>query len=83
MYNTTPGKLYGPFNLRPENYREYEFGPEGERIVYRIDNPVSLFYRRNGTTHRVVDAKLVTHVVPAPGYHGCVIRWEQYGDPEY
>lgn len=54
-----------------EVYREYDFGGR----VYRIDNPVSLFLREGGTTHRVMDRNGVVHCVPAPGNSGCVLRW--------
>jgi hypothetical protein len=43
--------------------------------VYRITKPVTLFYRKGGSTHRVVDVEGVAHLVPGPGYRGCVIRW--------
>jgi hypothetical protein len=58
-------------DLLVEAWREYDFGGR----VYRIDAPVTLFYREGGTTHRVVDAAGVTHCVPAPGHQGCVLRW--------
>lgn len=57
--------------ITDEQWREYDFGGR----VYRIENPVALYVRPGGTTHRVVDAAGVTHCVPAPGYNGCVLRW--------
>lgn len=60
------------FDLTTEEYREYDFSGR----VYRIDNPVSLFYRDGGTTHRVVDKDGVVHCLPAPGLQGCVLRWK-------
>lgn len=63
--------LVGPLPLTDETYREYDFGGR----TYRIDNPVSLFYRIGGSTHRIVDAAGVTHCLPAPGEGGCVLRW--------
>lgn len=58
-----------------EVYREYEFGhSEYERTVYRIDRPVSVEYMLSGTTHRVFDHNNVMHIVPAPGFVGCVVR---------
>ena len=60
------------FNLTTELYREYDFGGR----VYRIDNPVTLFYRDGGTTHRVLDSENVVHCVPVPGERGCVLRWK-------
>ena len=55
-----------------EAWREYDFGDR----VYRINNPVTVFYRAGGSTHRVVDTTGVVHCVPAPGVNGCVLRWQ-------
>lgn len=67
-----------PFDISHELYREYDFGGR----VYRIDNPIILLIRPGGVTHRVVDTDGVAHCVPAPGYHGCVIRWKsKEGEP--
>ncbi len=69
------------FDLTTERYREYEFLVSntenyGKTVRnYTIEEPVSLFFRDGCTTHRVVDSKGVVHCVPAPGYHGCVLRW--------
>jgi hypothetical protein len=65
-------------DLSVEAYREYDFGGR----VYRIDRPVSLFYRPGGTTHRVVTADGVAHCVPAPGVGGCVLRWMDFDTSE-
>lgn len=54
-----------------EAWREYDFGGR----VYRIENPVSVEYRDDSSTHRVTDANGVVHCVPAPGFRGCVLRW--------
>jgi len=68
-------------DISHEIWREYEFGMELDSVdgfttrVYRIDRPITLFTRPGGTTHRVVDSDGVTHCVPAPGHHGCVLRW--------
>ncbi len=59
------------FSLEEEEWREYDFAGRVYRIVY----PVLLVYREGGTTHRVVDKSGRVHCVPAPGYHGCVLRW--------
>jgi hypothetical protein len=59
-------------DITTELYREYDFGGR----VYRIDFPVTLYYREGGTTHRVVDGKGVAHCVPIPGAFGCVLRWQ-------
>lgn len=58
-------------DLTVEAWREYDFGGR----VYRIDNPIELYYRPGGETHRVVVEGGITHCVPAPGVHGCVLRW--------
>lgn len=60
------------FDLKTELWREYDFGNR----VYRIENPKTLYYKKGGTTHRVVDSKGVAHCVPVPGQNGCVLRWE-------
>lgn len=58
-------------NIEFEVYREYDFSGR----VYRISDPVGLYYRAGGTTHRIVDKNGVTHCVPAPGVNDCVLRW--------
>lgn len=63
-----------------EEWREYDWSVGGAR-VYRIMEPVTLWYRPGGTTHRILDSKGVTHCVPAPGERGCVLRWK--GDTEF
>lgn len=52
-------------------YREYDYGGR----VVRIERPVELWC--GDTTHRVLDARGVVWCVPAPGFHGCVLRWEK------
>lgn len=75
--------LIGPKDLTVEDYREYEFGPQGNRTTYRIDKPIAFYYRQGGSTHRVVTDGGVVHCVPAPGVEGCVLRWKNkdVGDP--
>ena len=55
-----------------EQWREYDF----DGRVYRIDTPVSVTFKPDSTTHRVTDAQGIVHCVPAPGHHGCVLRWQ-------
>jgi hypothetical protein len=55
-----------------EQWREYDFAGR----IYRIDNPTAVYFRRGGSTHRVVDAEGVVHCVPAPGIDACVLRWK-------
>lgn len=55
-----------------ENWREYDFNNR----VYRINNPVKVQFKSGGSTHRVTDATGVVHCVPAPGFNGCVLRWD-------
>jgi hypothetical protein len=56
-------------DLKSEHWREYDFGGR----VYRIENPAALVV--GTTTHRVIGSDSVVHCVPAPGQHGCVLRW--------
>ena len=69
-------------DLTKEEWREYEFGevedPRPIRI-YRIRHPQTLYYRKGGSTHRVLDADGVVHCVPAVGFAGCVLRWKPKG----
>jgi hypothetical protein len=64
-------------DISAELWREYDFGGR----VYRINSPSSLYTRKGGTTHRVVDKDGVVHCVPAPGVNGCVLRWKNL-DPK-
>ena len=59
------------FDITTEAWREYDFGGR----VYRIDNPVKLFLRDGGTTHRVLDSSGIVHCLPTVGNSGCVLRW--------
>ena len=61
-----------PGDLSKELWREYDFGGR----EYRIADPVELYARPGGTTHRVVDKEGTVHCCPAPGQHGCVLRWK-------
>ena len=67
-------------DISVEKWREYEWkyvleGEERTRI-YRIENPKLLVLHKSSTTHRVTDAKGITHCVPAPHHDGCVVRWK-------
>jgi hypothetical protein len=66
------------YDLTCEAYREYDFGGR----VFRIDNPVGFYMRVGGTTHRVITATGKTYCVPAPGFNGCVLAWENR-DPSH
>lgn len=57
-------------SLTTERWREYDFSGR----VYRINEPQALVVGE--TTHRVVDKDGTVHCVPAPGRHGCVLRWQ-------
>lgn len=63
-------------DLTKEEWREYEWGQPNARTTYRIGSPVTLFMRKGGTTHRVLDADGIVHLIPAPGQQGCVLRWK-------
>lgn len=58
-------------DLSDEQYREYDFGGR----TYRIDNPVRLYFKKGGSTHRVLDQEGVVHCVPSVGCGGTVLRW--------
>lgn len=65
--------LVGPKDLTVEAWREYEF-PDGSS--YRIANPVALYYREGGTTHRIVDKDGIVHCIAYPGKNeSVVLRW--------
>jgi len=57
-----------------EEWREYEF--DGRPTPYRIHSPISVEFRADSTTHRVTDSAGIVHCIPAPGHHGCVLRWK-------
>jgi hypothetical protein len=66
--------LLGPFDLSSEAFREYIYPSVGSR--YRIENPIGLYRREGGATHRVVDSSGVTHCVPCgPQSPDTVIVW--------
>lgn len=66
--------LVGPRRLVTEEYREYIFA---DGRVYRIENPVGLYYREGGGTHRVVGRDGVTHCVTFGVHHpSVVLRWK-------
>jgi len=62
------------FDISKELWREYEWVSTTK--PYRIENPVTLFIRPCGSTHRVVDSNGIVHCVPSVGKMGCVLRWE-------
>jgi hypothetical protein len=61
-----------PKDLTVEEWREYDMPSRPE--PYRINEPKQLYC--GTTTHRIVDAVGVVHCVPAPGRHGCILRWK-------
>lgn len=74
-YYTLPDLVVGsppmwPKDISSELWREYDF----DGRVYRIDLPKTLYV--GTSTHRVVDITGLVHCVPAVGYRGCVLRWE-------
>jgi len=65
------------FDIATEQYRTYIMvNKVGQTVEYRIDEPVTLFIRPGGSTHRVLDSKGIVHCVPAPEMFGSVIIWE-------
>lgn len=74
-FNTLPSVdgLSGPFDVSTELYREYV---QADGSVYRIENPIGMYRREGGTTHRVVDVNGLVHCVPCGVLHpNVVIRW--------
>jgi hypothetical protein len=61
-------------DLSQEKWREYDFMDGANARTYRIVEPASLYV--GTTTHRVVDKGGTVHCVPAPGFRGCILRWE-------
>jgi len=62
------------FDITTELWREYDW--PARSTSYRIEQPVTLFLRSGGTTHRVLDSNGVVHCVPSVGVQGCVLRWK-------
>lgn len=44
-------------------------------VAYIIDHPVKLYFRPKGTTHRILDAEGIVHIVPAPGHGTFAIKY--------
>lgn len=67
-------------DLTGEDWREYVWSCDRDtEHVHRINKPAKLFLKkypdgRPGTTHRVLDADGIVHIVPAIGLLGCVVR---------
>lgn len=57
-------------NISTETWREYTHGDR----TFRIWDPVALYYRHGGSTHRIVDANGITHCHPVPG-NGVGLSW--------
>lgn len=66
------------YDISKELYRTYKWiDPiSGNMIEHRINKPITLFYASGHTTHRVVDSVGIVHCIPAVGYFGCVLYWE-------
>lgn len=60
-------------DISSEAVRQYEAAGVG---AYTIENPVGLYTRDGGTTHRVVDSNGVVHCVPFPNEGRTVLRWQ-------
>ena len=54
------------YDISKELWREYDW-PARFSFPYRIENPVKLFIRPGGSTHRVVDSEGIVHCVPSVG----------------
>jgi hypothetical protein len=63
-------------DISNELWRSYSFVDQlGYQHEYAVILPKTLYV--GTTTHRVVDREGVAHVLPAPGYFGCVLKFEQ------
>jgi len=65
------------YELTGVMWREYEWIADDDARIYRIENPIAFYWREGATTHRVLDAEGVVHIVPAPGQMGCVLRYKK------
>ena len=65
-------------DLTDEEWREYDI--PGRDMPYRINHPVTLYTRLDGTTHRILDATGRVHCVPFGGNSGVVLRWKSKPD---
>lgn len=64
-----------PRDISHELWRDYRFIGKDKTVVrYKIKKPKLLYV--GNTTHRIVDSDGVTHILPAPGYHGCAVRFK-------
>ena len=61
-----------------ELWRNYRWRDpiSGEFVAHRISKPFTLYYEQGHTTHRIVDEDGIVHCIPAPGYFGCVLTWQ-------
>lgn len=60
-----------------ELWREYRYeDAQGKPRTYRIARPRRMYYYRGCTTHRVLDADGLVHVVPAVSQGGCVMVYQ-------
>lgn len=60
-------------DISTEEVRVYETAGIGE---YRIAQPVGVYLREGGTTHRVVDRQGVCHCIAFPNEGRTVLRWQ-------
>jgi hypothetical protein len=74
--------LMKQLDLSTQLWREYRWiDPNTERVIKeRFDNPIEVFFSATSITHRVVhkdiNGTVVSSSVPAVGYFGCVITWQ-------
>lgn len=60
-------------DISTEEVRVYETAGIGE---YRISNPVGVYLREGGTTHRIVDSQGICHCIAFPNEGRTVLRWQ-------
>ena len=64
-------------DITTELYREYRWiNKFGHEQVIRIDNPMTLFIREGGATHRILREDGVVFCVPSPHICGVVLSWK-------
>lgn len=67
-----PDAEYVKADISDEAWREVE---TSEGLKIRIQNPVTLIFRRGGSTHRVVNEEGVVYCYAAPETGKSILRW--------
>lgn len=67
-----PNSKYITADISDEEYRTIVTKEQ----TYKIENPVTLIFRKGGSTHRVVDANGLVHCYPAPETGKSILQWK-------